>query len=146
MPPFRNTVGFINGHKGEPDPLQKFDVFFLGKGFRGDVKQLGNAIGDIFLHLAYFIFGQGTVEHMGGTVVVGDPPDGIHLVLHQGDQGGYNDGGALLDQGGQLVTQGFPATCRHYDKGVLMRQYILYNIFLQALEGGETKIFLERSL
>ena len=70
MPPFGNTVGFINGDKGEVDPLQKFNVFFFGQGLRGHVQQLGNPLGDILLHHPNLVFGQGAVQDVSCTLAV----------------------------------------------------------------------------
>ena len=81
---------------------------------------------------------------MGDAVVAGDEaPDGIHLVLHQGDEGGNHDRGPLHDKGGKLVTERFPAARGHQDKGVASSDEMPDDAFLVPLEGVETEELLE---
>ena len=72
--------------------------------------------------------------------------DGVDLVFHQGDEGGDDDGGAVFDQGRQLVAHRLAAASRHDDKSIFTVEDILYDRFLISLKTVEPENFLQSSV
>ena len=83
---------------------------------------------------------------MGDSIVFADHADGVHLVLHQGDEGGDDDGGPFHHQGGELVAQGFSAAGGHQDKRVPPFNQMLDDAQLVTLEGVEAEKLLQLGL
>ena len=72
---------------------------------------------------------------MGYAVVARDESsDGVHLVLHQGDQRGYDYGCAIHDKRRKLVAKGFAASGRHENKGIVLVYKVSDDAFLVGLE------------
>ena len=69
--------------------------------------------------------------------------DHIHLILHQGNQRGDDDGCAWHYQSRELEAHGLASAGRHQHKGVLPGQKIKDNLFLVALEGIVSEEFLQ---
>ncbi len=81
---------------------------------------------------------------MGDAFFFGDKsPDGVHLILHKGDQRGYYHCRAFHQQGRKLVAKAFAATGRHKHEGVVAPYQMLYDIFLLLLEVGESEELLK---
>ena len=81
---------------------------------------------------------------MGDAVVAGNkPPDGVHLILHQGNQRRNHNGRTFHDKGGELVAQRFPASGRHQDESIVAVHKMRYDFFLISLECVETEEFLK---
>lgn len=59
----------------------------------------------------------------------------IDLILHQGDQGGNDDGAARAEQGWYLVAQAFAATRRHEDQCVTALADVVDDFGLRAAKG-----------
>ena len=78
---------------------------------------------------------------MGYGRLGGNAPHGIHLVFHQGDQRGDDDGRAGHQQSRQLVRQGFSSSGRHDDKSVVTGHQALDNLLLLTFEGVKTEVF-----
>ena len=66
-----------------------------------------------------------------------------HLVVHQRDQRGDDDGGAGAAQRGHLVADAFAAAGRHQHQRVAAGQQMVDGLRLQAAEGGETEDTLQ---
>ena len=77
---------------------------------------------------------------MGYAILLTDLPDGIDLILHQCDEGRYDDGRALHDEGRQLVTQGLSPTRGHQHESVASVQQVADDGFLVTFERVETEI------
>ena len=103
MPPFRNTVSLIDGIETDLYRFQEVHILVLGKRFRSNIKQLRLARKDITLHKVYGGLVERRVQIVGNTFLLAHAIDDIHLILHQGDKRGDDDGRALHNQGGQLV-------------------------------------------
>ena len=67
---------------------------------------------------------------------------GIHLVLHQSNQGRYNDRSTFHHNRRQLVTEGLPSAGGHQHKGVIPGQHIFNDCFLIPFKGIKTKMSL----
>ena len=83
-----------------------------------------------------------------GDAVAGldEAPDGVDLVLHQGDERGDDDGRAFHHQGGQLVAQGLAAARGHQDKGVAAVHQMPDDALLVTLERVEAEELLQLGL
>ena len=101
--PFRDTVCLIDGVKGDVDILEEFHVLLLGQRLRSHIQQLRLAGDKVLLHFVDFHFRQRGVQEVCNAHVRAEVANGIHLVLHQGDQRGDDDGRAILHQGRQLI-------------------------------------------
>ena len=77
----------------------------------------------------------------GGAYPVGN--EGVHLILHQGDQGRHNDGDTGPVERRDLVADRLPATGRHEDKVVSAPDQSLYDLFLEWAESTEAEYGLE---
>ena len=97
--PFGDTVGLVYGDKRYVYLSEELDIFVFGQGFRCDVEQFCVFVRDILLDLFHLRLGERGVEEVRHLIVLAIPPDGIHLVLHQGDQGGDDEGGPFQHEG-----------------------------------------------
>jgi len=111
--PLGDAVGFIDGEEGERDLAEPVGGAVHDGAFGGDVHEAVFA-GDCFLFQFTAIgFKDGAVEEDGGDAHVAELGD---LVLHEGDEGRDDDGGAaFLEDGGKLVAEGFAAAGGHDD-------------------------------
>ena len=86
------------------DFLQQGDVLLLGEGFGRDVQKLGDPAQEVFPHLGDLGAAQGGVEEVRDAVPgLHETPDGIDLILHQGDERGDDDSRPFHHEGGELV-------------------------------------------
>ena len=136
VPPFGDTVGLVYGVEGYLYSLEQGYVLGLRERFRSHVQQLGLPGNEIVLDLLYLCLGKGGVEEMGYALVpiLRESPDCIDLVLHQGDQRGYDYGSPFHNKCGKLVAQGFSSSRRHQHKGIPSRNEMAYYGFLISLE------------
>ncbi len=134
MSPFRNAVGLVDGKKAEPDRTEEIGVLLFVERFRSHIEQLGLTRGHGFLYLDHLVLAQRAVEEMGDVVVIRVSADGVHLVLHQSDQRADHDGGAFLNQGGELVAQRLAAAGGHDDKNIPPLHHAGYDGFLVSFE------------
>ena len=102
--PFRDTVGLIYRIERNLDFLEQLDVLLLGEGLGRHVQQFGGAGQQVGLDFGHLGAAQRGIQEMCDALVAGyETADGIHLVLHQGDERGDDDGRPFHDQGRQLV-------------------------------------------
>ena len=144
MSPFRNTVRFIYSIKRDVDILEKLDILFFGKRFRSHVQQFCLPFQQILFHFADFHFGEGGIEEVGNAVLCAKATDGIHLVLHQGNQGGNHDSRALLHHGRQLVAHRLSTARGHNHEAILAFQKRLDNLQLITFEFVKTEYGFQR--
>ena len=134
MPPFGNAVGFVDGEEAEPDRPEEVCVVGLVQGFGGHVEQLRAARGHRLLHTDHLGLAQGAVQIMGDVGVIRMAPDGIDLILHEGDERAHHNRRPLLNEGRQLVAVGLASTRRHDHEDVLAVHQAVDHLFLLALE------------
>ena len=92
MPPLRNTVRLVDGVERNLDLAQKRHVILFGERLRSEVEQLGPPLQHIVAHLRDGTLVQGRVQEVSDSRIVRIGAHGIHLVFHQGDQRGDDDG------------------------------------------------------
>ena len=81
---------------------------------------------------------------MGHAFVAGyKSADSVHLIFHQGDEGGHHNCGALHHQRRKLVAQGLSSSGRHKDKAILAFEQAADDLFLLSFEGVETEEILQ---
>jgi hypothetical protein len=69
--------------------------------------------------------------------------EGCHLILHEGDEGGHDDGDAGSEEGGELKTQGFSASSGHDDEKVLPCEGCVDDVALARAKGIVAEVVLE---
>ena len=139
--PLGDAMRLVDGAEGNGYRAQEVGVFVFGERFGGYVEQFGDSGADVGLDLFDFAFGERGIQHMGYGRLGGNAPHGIHLVFHQGDQRGDDDGRAGHQQSRQLVRQGFSSSGRHDDKSVVTGHQALDNLLLLTFEGVKTEVF-----
>ena len=79
---------------------------------------------------------------MGHSVFFAEITHGIHLILHQSDQGGNYDRRTFHHNRRQLVTERLTSTGGHQHKGIIPGQHIFNDCFLIPFKGIKTKMSL----
>ena len=79
---------------------------------------------------------------MRNTIVLANLTYGIHLILHQGDEGRQDYSSTIHYKCRQLVTQALSSARRHQYKRIVSLQKIVDYILLLSLERAETEIAL----
>ena len=106
MAPFADTMRLVNGEEGHVPLLEVIEKAGEQQAFRGNVEQPVFALVQPAQTRARFAGIQRGVQegrrHAGGL-------EGVHLVLHQRDEGGDDHGEAGADQGGELKAERFAA-------------------------------------
>jgi len=132
-------VRFVDGEEPDLTLLEKVD------GGR-DAEALGREVEKIQFTSPIRVFdatalfgGLGGVEELCTGAHGGQ---GIHLILHQSDQRGNDNAGALTNKCGNLVTQRLAATGRHEHKGITTLHDRLDNLALLPPE----RVVTERGL
>ena len=143
MPPLRDTVRLIHGVEGDLDLPQQLHVLLAVQGLGGYVEELGAACDQILLDLLELRAREGRVEEVGYPILRAVATYGIHLILHQSDQGGEDDRRPLHQEGRQLIAETLPATRRHEDEAIASSQRVLNDRELLPLEGVEAEGLLE---
>ena len=109
--------------------------------FRGYIEDFDFAAGGLGLHPVHFRRRQGAVDKAGGDAV---GVQGVHLVFHQGNEGGDDQGKAGKDKGGQLIAEGFAAAGGHQGQAVAAGQSMADNFLLQRAEIGIAEMGLQQ--
>ena len=145
--PFGDAVRLVHGVEGDVDLFQEGDVLFLGQGFRRDVQELGDPAQEVLPDLGHLRAAEGGVEEVRDAVAgFHETPDGVHLVLHQGDERGDDDGRSFHHQGGELVAQGLSAAGGHEHEGVASVDQVPDDPLLVTLESIEAEELLQLGL
>ena len=104
--PLGDAVRLVDGEEGDVHAAQGGDEAAVGKALGGDVEEAEVAIGGAAEDFALILAGDGRVDGGGGDPVAGE---GIDLVLHQGEEGGNDEGEAIEQEGGKLVADALAA-------------------------------------
>jgi len=142
--PLGHAVGFVNGEQSEAALFVKLveqtEEALGEQALRGDVKQVEAAghHGPLGVHRGGEV--QAGIEIGGFDAGL---EQGVHLVLHQGDQGRDDDGAAGPEQGGNLVAERLAAAGGHQHQGVAALGYVVYDGRLFAAEGAVTENAVE---
>src|SRR5271166_1707057 len=114
--PLRDAMGFINSEEGDGDFFEPFGGAVHDGALGGDVHQTILAGDGLLFDVAAVGFDDGAVEEDSGDAPLAKLRD---LVLHQGDEGRDDHGGAaFVEYGGKLVAEGFAAAGGHDDADV----------------------------
>ena len=144
MSPLGNTMRFIHGKKGDFQIRKKFEVFLLGEGLRRHIEHLGLARLQVIVYFLDFFFGKGGIEKMCHFIIAAITPDQVHLVFHERNQRGNNNGYAVQHHGGQLVAQAFPSAGGHDHKRITSGHQGFNRFFLCSFEFIKTEVLLQR--
>ena len=110
MPPLRDTMGLVDCKQGDSHLRQPIEEVLVAQTLRTDIQQI---------KLTRMQPGQNlprAIRVLTGVITSSSDtigPQGIDLVLHQGDQRRDYDANARPMQRGDLIAQRFAATCRH---------------------------------
>lgn len=102
MPPFGDTVGFVDSEAGDVDLGEELLELGTEEGFGGDVEEFGVALADLVEVPLVFGVAEGAVEGDGVEAEFAQLHD---LVFHEGDEGRDDDGEAIEEEGGELVAE-----------------------------------------
>jgi len=139
--PLGDAMGFVDGEEGERDLAEPVGGALHDGAFGGDVHETVFASEGFLLELAAVGFKDGAVEEDGGDAHLAELGD---LVLHKGDERGDDDGGAaFLEDGGELVAEGFAAAGGHDDADVAAGGEGADDLFLARAEGVVAPVALE---
>ena len=115
VPPLGDAVGLVDGEEGDAALVQQGQKALAQQALRGHVQQV-----ELAGHQA--LFHRPRLPRVQGGVEKGRPQaelvQGVHLVLHQGDEGRDDDTGARPHQGGDLEAEGLAAAGGHEDQGI----------------------------
>ena len=113
--PLGHTMRFIYGDHADTSLAQHPLCAVRGEAFRRHVEQFKGAVFEVAPNLVGFFLGVAAGQRPRDDARFFQP---AHLVTHQRDEGGNDDGNAVTHQRRQLETQGFAATRGHDGKGV----------------------------
>ena len=143
MSPFGYTMCLVDSIERNLRALEEADVLLFRQRLGCHIKEFRATLADIFLRSINLCLRERRVEIVGDAIVVSQLTYGIHLILHEGNEGRHNDGCAFAYQSWQLIAERFASASRHKDKGILPFEKVTDDGFLVTLEGVETKIMLQ---
>ena len=116
--------------------MEEFDEAILLKTLRRTIKQLYFAIAHKAEYGDHFVPCHGTVYRSGLHPTLAK---GVYLILHKGDQRGYDYGNSFAQNCRDLVTERFSCACRHYRQCVIALKDVVNDLLLPAAEGSITE-------
>ena len=132
VPPLGDAVRFVDGEEGDPGPVEQRQRALAHQAFRRDVEEVDRARARVGLDRPHLVEGKRRVQVRGAHARL---PQGIHLILHQRDQGRDHDCDAVAKQGGDLVAQRLAAAGGHDHQGVAARRDVIDDRFLLVSKG-----------
>ena len=141
--PFADAVGFVNSDEAQVQRMQKLPEAGHTDTLWGHVEQADPAGLGLALGGGGIAAVQAAVDEGGGDAV---GPQGVHLVLHQGDEGRDHQGQPARCQRRQLVAQRLAAAGGHYDQAVAAGQGVGDDGFLPGPEGVVAEMPLEEGV
>jgi hypothetical protein len=136
-------VCLIDCEERDGQVAEEIEVLLFGECFRGNIEQLCFSGKQVLPNGFYLALVEGGVQEVGDFIVFAVATHQVNLVLHQGNEGRYDDGAARTDQGGELVAKTFAAAGGHDDKGIPATQQTIDGLLLGASELGEPEILFE---
>ena len=134
-------MGLVYREERHVGAAERLDEVVAAEAFRRDVDELELAAahaGDARLLLLEV---DGAIDEGGRQA---SRTQGVHLILHQRDQGGDDDGRARLHQRGELEAERLAAARRHHDNRVAPREDALDDLALALAESVEAEILAQR--
>ena len=102
MAPLRNAMRLVDGKKRDPPALEQLDAAIGQKPLGRDIQQIDFALQKGALDIARALpILRGIQERRAHAEL----SQGIHLVLHQCDQGRYDDADTIAHERGHLVAE-----------------------------------------
>src|SRR6266545_3352712 len=146
--PFADAVGLVHRHQGDAEVSEQAAETRIGEALRGDVGQLEGAGPDAAETLAHLRGGERRGQEGGGN----PPPfEGLHLVVHERDERGDDEGGAGKQAGRELVDQALPAAGGSHEQEPALREQgkdglSLAGTELRIAEASEAGVQVERGV
>ena len=143
LPPLGYAMGLIHRQHGNPDSRHRPAKSFRLQPLRGHI--------DDFIHpRSHIPVDQPDLGRGQGAVDIGPCHSHAfqrhHLILHQGNEGGYHQGNALHHKSGNLIAQALSAPCGHDAEHIPPGQLGPNQVFLPLPEGFVAKVFTEKFL
>ncbi|SCF80088.1 hypothetical protein GA0115255_106882 [Streptomyces sp. Ncost-T6T-2b] len=129
--PLGDAVRLVDREDGDLAPGQQGERGVQPQPLGRQVEDVELAREELRLHRAALVEVLRGVHEAGPDA---EGPQGVDLVLHEGDQGGDDDAGAPPDQGRDLVAEGLSAAGRHEHDRVAARHHMLDDRALLAAE------------
>ena len=134
-------MGFIHGHEIDPERFEETPESGHRQSLGSHVQDLERASAGLVLNPAELTAGEGAVDETRGDAVC---PQGVHLVLHEGDQRRNDQSQAVESQRGQLVAQGLAPARGHEHQRVPAIQNTGDDLLLEREEIVESEVCLEK--
>ena len=143
LSPLGYAMGLIHRQHGNPDSRHRPAKSFRLQPLRGHI--------DDFIHpRSHIPVNQANLGRGQGAVDIGPSHSHAfqrhHLILHQGNEGGYHQGNALHHKRGNLIAQALSAPCGHDAEHIPPGQLGPNQVFLALPEGFVAKVFTEKFL
>ncbi len=130
--PLGHAVGLVDREDGDLAAGEQVQRGVHAQPLRRQVQQVQLAGQELGLDHAPLVEVLGGVDETGAHA---EGAQGVHLVLHEGDQRRDDHARAGPDEGRDLVAERFAAARRHEDDGVTTRHHMLDDRLLLAPEG-----------
>ena len=140
MAPFADAMGLVDGEQVHVPFLQILEKAGQHQPLGGDIEQLELALVEPAQAGPGKAGGEGRIQKGGGHA---GGLQGIHLILHQGDQRRHHHGEPGPDEGGELKTERFAAARRQHGDDVAAAQGVADDGLLQGAEGAEPEHLLQ---
>ena len=136
-------MGFVDGVERNGNCFKEFDILVFCERFRGYIQHFGLAGDDIGLDKVNSAFRQGRIQEVGHAVVLAEVTHGVHLILHQGDEGRDYDCRSFAHKGGQLIAKRLAPSGGHDYESVAPAEQAEHDRFLIAFEGVESEVLFQ---
>ena len=141
--PLADAVGLVHDEAGGPGLRQGGTETVMPEALRRHVDQLEMASRQGPLGLLALGGGHAGVERGGGEA---PRPEGIHLVLHERDERGDDDGGTIQQQRGKLEAERLAGTRGHDCDNVAAFEHCQRDLPLAWAEARHAEALVQRTL
>jgi hypothetical protein len=136
-------VRLVDHESDRPRLGQRRPEAVMPQALRRDVDQPEMPAGERQLRRLALLRRHAGVQGRGGNAT---GPQGIHLVLHQGDERGDDDGGTVEQERGELEAEGLARACRHDRDQVAALEHSQRRLALAGAEAGHAEALVEGEL
>jgi len=141
MAPGADAVRLVNREERDAQRGELVQEPELEQPLRRDVQQLDAAFAQSLMHQALLLVRKGAVQEGRGDAVA---LEGLHLVLHQGDERGDHHREPIKRERGDLVAQALATTGRHQHQGITAGDHMIDDGLLLRAEGPVTEVAFEQ--
>ena len=138
--PRANAMSLVHRETGRGMVPQEAQQLVRQQSLRCHVQQSDPAGGDVAKDLLLATGCQRTVQ---GRCRYAASAQCVHLILHQRDQGGHDNGHAVAQQSGDLVTDGLAPAGWHHHQRVATQECTADGVFLVGQESVVTPVVPE---